>query len=95
MYVLEHWITVQAEFILDHSVSNVSWHLLLGHLMCRKILSGETRAIDTGRELIITRSFEGDVFKTWNSRLSLGRSFELTGLSRDAGEVNHDCYLRR
>lgn len=56
--ILEHWIAVQTELILDHPVSNISWHLLLRHLMGREILSGEARAVDAGRELIFTGGLE-------------------------------------
>lgn len=96
LHVLEHGVAVQAEFILDHSVSNVSWHLFLRHLVCRKILRGEARAIDTGREVIVVWDPKLDVFKTWDGRLSSRRSLDrVGGGSGHTVEMNHDCYLDR
>ena len=48
--ILQHWITIQAQIILNHAVSNFLGHLILRHLVLGEILGGESTAIDGGGE---------------------------------------------
>lgn len=50
---VEHGITIQAQVILDHPVSNLLGHLTLWHLIFGEIFCGESAAVYGGSEGIL------------------------------------------
>lgn len=51
--LLEHWVAVERQLILDHSVGNVSGHLTVRNLVAGQFLNGKLGAIDRSCEVIV------------------------------------------
>lgn len=82
--LLEHWVTVEREFVPDHSVGNVFGHLFVRDLVAGQVLDGELGAIDRGRKVVIVLGeVEVDLLDLIHEVL-----LDLLGVG-DVTEVNH------
>jgi hypothetical protein len=88
--VLEHWVAVEGQIILDHAVGDLLGHLALGHFMLWQIFSGEAGAVDGGGEGVIdAAAAQVDLLHAVDEGLVDLMVFG------DGGEVNHDCGVVR
>ncbi len=84
--VLEHWVTIEGQIILDHAVGDLPGHLALGHFMLWQILGGEAGAVDGGREGV-TNIAGAQV----ELRHAVDEGLVDLIVLGDGGEVDHDC----
>ena len=88
--VLEHWVAVERQIVLDHAVSNLLGHLALGHLMLRQILGCEAGAIDgSGEGVIGGAGAQVELVQTLDQGL-----VDLVVFG-NGGEMNHGCGVVR
>jgi hypothetical protein len=90
MILLEHWIAVEGQIILDHAVGNLLWHLGLGHLMLWQILSCEAGAVDGGGEGVI----DGAASQV-ELLQALDKGLVDLMVFGNGGKVNHGCGVVR
>jgi len=67
--ILQHWVSIQTQIVLDHTVGNLLWHLVFRHLILWQILGCEFASIDGGSESVgIGRSFHAQPIETLYQR---------------------------
>jgi hypothetical protein len=85
-YLLEHWISVKGQIILNHSIGDLLGHLVFRHFVLWQILSCEFGAVDTGGEEVgVIASGHGDLLHAFDER-----SVDLI-VVRDGGKMDHFC----
>jgi len=85
-YLLEHWVSVKGQIVLNHSIGDLLGHLVFRHFVLWQILSCKFGAVDTGSEEVgLTASSHGDLLHAFDER-----SVDLI-VVRDGGKMNHFC----